>query len=83
MTNTFRDCTNLTTAPVIPSNVKYIKGTFQSCTSLTGTVIINATNPDYASCFWNTVQPIVLTGSSTVLAELAATADNGNVTVQQ
>jgi hypothetical protein len=55
--------------------------TFYDCTSLTGTITINASPSSYASCFAGTTQPITLSGSSTVLNELAATATNGNVTV--
>jgi hypothetical protein len=55
--------------------------TFIGCTSLTGTIEINANPTSYTNCFDGTTQPIVLTGSSTVLDKLAATATNGNVTV--
>jgi hypothetical protein len=41
------------------------------------------TNHDYVSAFNNTVQPITLIGTSDKLAEIAATAKNGNVTVQE
>ena len=56
--------------------------TFEECTSLTGTITVNANPTSYDLCFSRTTQPIALTGSSAVLAELAATATNGNVTVQ-
>jgi L-asparaginase/Glu-tRNA(Gln) amidotransferase subunit D len=55
--------------------------TFAGCKNLTGTVVIHASPSYYMNCFFNTAKPIVLTGSSTVLNELAATASEGNVTV--
>jgi hypothetical protein len=80
--STFEGCVNLTTAPTIPSSVNRMPCAFKDCTSLTGTITINA-NPMYGDCFAGTTQPIVLTGSSTILADCAADATNGNVTVQQ
>lgn len=83
MANTFFKCTSLTTAPVIPSSVTNMNRTFRDCTSLTGTIEINA-NPSYfEDCFNRTYEQITLTGSSTMLNELAATSQNGNITVAQ
>ena len=79
---TFEGCTSLTTAPTIPSSVTDMSSTFHNCKSLTGTITINANPTDYADCFIYTVKSITLTGSSTKLSALAATAKNGNVTVQ-
>jgi hypothetical protein len=83
MSYTFQSCTSLTQAPTIPSSVTTLQGTFKGCSNLTGTVTIHANPPSYGctSCFADTLQPITLIGSSTVLSELAATAENGNVTV--
>jgi hypothetical protein len=81
MNSTFSGCTNLTTAPVIPSSVTDMGHTFAYCTNLTGTIEINANPNTYNICFWETTQPIVLTGSSTMLDELADTASDDNVTV--
>lgn len=79
---TFRDCTVLTTAPTIPETVTDMYSTFSGCTALIGKIEINATLSDgLLYCFEGTVKPIVLTGSCDNLAELAATAENGNVTV--
>lgn len=80
MNRTFAECWSLTTAPVIPASVTLLQGTFSGCSSLSGEVVIHANPAHYSQCFSGTRNPIVLTGSSTVLAELAATADNGNVT---
>lgn len=80
---TFDGCTNLTTASAIPESVNEMEFTFQNCTSLTGTITINATLNYKDGCFKGTVKPIVLKGTSPNLAELAATAENGNVTVEQ
>ena len=83
MTGTFFKCTSLTTAPVIPSSVTNIKNTFKGCASLTGTIEINA-NPSYfEDCFNRTYEQITLTGTSTMLNELAATSQSGNITVAQ
>lgn len=80
---TFNDCTNLATAPEIPSGVTNMNYTFQLCENLTGTVVINATTLNHMyKTFAETVKPIVLKGTSPYLAEIAATATNGNVTVQ-
>lgn len=81
MSNAFSDCVSLTTAPVIPANVSFMTFTFSGCTSLTGEVVIHANPSNFLSCFSGTVNPIVLTGSSSHLDEIAATATNGNVTV--
>jgi hypothetical protein len=51
--------------------------TFHGCTSLTGTVEINANPNDYSSCFFNVdMSKITLTGSSTMLNEIGATGLN-------
>ena len=83
MGETFKKCTNLATAPEIPSNVTIMSETFCGCKNLTGTVVINATTLNHMyDTFAGTVKPIVLKGTSTYLEKLAATATNGNVTVQ-
>ena len=82
MTYTFSGCTSLTTAPTIPNSVINMNSTFKNCKSLTGTITVNAKPTDYRKCFLDTQSPIFLTGSSTKLAEIAATANNGNVTVK-
>lgn len=77
----FMYCTSLKTVPVIPTSVTDIGGAFIYCSSLTGQIVVNAVLTRYVDCFEDTTQPITLVGDSTVLAELAATANNGNVTV--
>ena len=81
MNNTFQNCASLTTAPAIPGSVTNMQQTFYNCTSLTGTITINANPTVYSSCLSGTTQPITLTGSSTKLTQIAATANNSNVTV--
>ena len=82
---TFSGCTSLETAPTIPNTVEKMESTFQGCKSLRGTIEINA-NPNYSceGCFLLTLNPIKITGSCSdeTKAKLAATANNGNVTVQ-
>ena len=82
MSATFQGCTSLITVPAIPNSVTNMRGTFQYCTSLAGTIEINANPSIYDNCFNSTVKSIVLTGSSTKLTELAASATNSNVTVK-
>ena len=78
----FSNCTSITGCSKLPENVDDLRNAFEGCTSLAGAIQINA-NPDkYNNCFAGTTKPITLTGSSTKLAELAATANNGNVTVK-
>ena len=69
----------------IPSGVRDLYNCFCYCEQLTGEITINASQIEtnnYEGCFSYTEQPIVITGSSTILEELAATATNGNVTVK-
>ena len=83
MHSTFAECTNLVTGPeTIPSNVDIMFSTFENCTALTGTIKINANPTEYWSCFEGTVNAIKISGScsSTTKANLAGTAENGNVT---
>ena len=90
MYGTFTHCTLLRTLPVIPASVNDLTFAFVDCTSLAGTITINAKlgyqgSDAYVSgcdtCFRDTVQPIVIKGSCNKLQELAASANNGNVTV--
>lgn len=84
MNYVFDGCTSLKTVPAIPKKGIYIGGIFRNCTSLTGNIEINAniTDLDYnTECFTGTVLPITLTGTCPILSELAASADNGNVTL--
>ena len=78
----FQGCKKLVVAPEIPSSVTKLAITFQNCTALTGTIEINANPASTMKCFNGTTQPIILTGSSTMLETLAATAPDGNVTVE-
>ena len=82
MHSTFDLCSELTTIQRIPGNVRNLSNTFDGCENLTGTIIIDANPSTYNNCFNSTVKSIILTGSSTKLSSLAATAKNGNVTVK-
>lgn len=95
MALTFCSCVNLTTAPTIPSSVTNISGTFYGCEKLTGVVVVNPKKfianggcgyfddkNGYTACFSGTKLSIMLKGTSPYLTEIAATATNGNVTVQ-
>lgn len=79
----FLNCNTITQVPIIPANVKDMAGTFKGCDSLTGIIAINAHPTVLDACFDDTLQPIVLFGTSNKLEELASTAPNGNVTVPE
>ena len=83
MAGAFDGCTYITNAPTIPSSAQSISAMFNNCTSLTGIVTVNADPQAYDGFLSGTEKPIVLTGSSTMLQELAGTATNNNVTVQE
>lgn len=78
-----------TQVPTIPNSVTDMTSTFYGCTSLTGTITINANPTNYSSCFYNCAKDeshsITLTGSSTKLNELKATGYNSGqyITVEQ
>ena len=82
MDSTFRDCTKLTTPPDMSnaSSVTNMGSTFWGCTSLTGTIEINANPTEYDICFYGTSKPIILTGSSTMLSQIAG--GKSNITIQ-
>ena len=77
----FNQCEALTTAPAIPSSVTEMAICFSNCTSLTGEIVIDANPSSYARCMSYTQNEIVLTGSSTLLQNIANTATNNNVYV--
>jgi hypothetical protein len=88
----FKDCTSLETLPssfIIHENIDHVEETFMGCTNLTGTIVINSTidlndenGYDHSeNMFADTVKSITIKGTSPQLNELAATANNGNVTV--
>ncbi len=85
MYGAFRDCPSLTTVGTIPSSVSVLYAAFANCESLTGNIIINADTIDHTAyigaCFSGTVQPIVISGTCTVLDSIAETSSSGNVTV--
>ena len=80
--NTFYGCSRLTHAPEIPASVIHLADTFNGCTALTGEIIIHASPEYYDNCFSGTRLAITLRGESMILEDLAATAENGNVTVE-
>ncbi len=80
MGDTFYGCTSLTTAPAIPNSVTDMYNTFYYCTSLTGTIEINANPTEYDGCFSGTSKKIILTGSSTMLSQIAG--GKSNITIQ-
>lgn len=81
--SSFEGCTSMTTFPsAIPAGSGPLWDTFRNCSSLTGTIEIN-TAAWCGGCFYGTVKPIILTGTSSNLAEIAASSYRGNVTVAQ
>ena len=81
MSYCFDGCTSLTTAPTIPNNITDMSYCFRGCEKLTGVIKINANPVRYEKCFANTVLPITLIGTSNLKQQIAATANNGNVTI--
>lgn len=82
MADAFEMCGALKDAPVIPTSVTNMEGAFSLCTALTGKIVVNSKHlSSYDSCFSGTVNEIILTGSCDKLNELAATSENGNVTI--
>ena len=69
----FYNCRAMITAPEIHSNIKMMERAFYHCDALTGTITINANPINYTQCFRHTSCPITLTGSSTLLNEIATT----------
>ena len=66
---------------MIPSQVTDMYQTFEKCTSLTGSIEINANPTEYRMCFSAVdfkKQNLTLTGSSNILNELGATGSNYN-----
>lgn len=81
----FSDCSNLVSLPknfTIPSRVSSASYAFEGCTKLTGTIIINTNTTSCTSCFANTVEPIIIKGSSRSLTRFMNSATNGNVTIK-
>lgn len=81
LNETFKNCSALTLAPAIPQTVKDMNSTFMGCTLLGGTVVVHGAPEQLSDCFKGTAADIVLYGDDTVLNDMAATADNGNVSV--
>ena len=84
MSWTFSGCTSMTQAADIPKSVECMLSTFRDCSAMEGILVIHASLSEtflFDGCFTGTVNEIILTGSCDNLAELAATAENGNVTV--
>lgn len=79
----FADCSSLETAPAIPRKCKVLEEAFKNCTSLTGEIEINSINLSSGKdCFYGTVKPIRIMGSTPFAYTLQSTANNGNVTVR-
>ena len=77
----FDYCENLESAPGIPSSVTNAYCIFYGCERLSGDVRIDSTKlKNYKSFFYGTRNPIKIIGNTNKKAELAATANNGNVT---
>lgn len=83
MSQTFLNCTSLTTAPRIPPNVTTLYYCFGNCENLTGEVKVdtNQLRGSTQYTFRGTTKDIVLTGASQSKELLAASANNGNVSV--
>ena len=81
LTAMFAGCSSLEYGAQIPEWVDSISGTYMNCTALTHTIAIDCNPEHFEYVFSDTEKPIGLVGKSNMLAEFAATAENGNVTV--
>lgn len=79
---TFKGCTAMVQAPAVPRGIKDMTSAFEGCTSLTGMLTVYAVPEQYSNCFNATAKDIYLTGSSTLLPELADTAPAENVSIK-
>lgn len=80
----FAGCKNLITAPTIPCTIVRMEETFSGCTSLTGSIVINANPSYYSKCLNNTSKPIILRGNSVLLNELKNTGwQNNSITIEK
>jgi len=84
LTFAFSFCDSLKKVSTIPSSVTRMDRTFFADYNIEGTIVIHA-NPTapFDSLFAATTKPITLTGSSTMLEEMAGTSPNGNITVKK
>ena len=86
MDSCFYSCASLTTVPSIPSGVTFMNLCFRYCTALTGTIVVHDAPRFYSNCFGDTTQPIVLevtdATETPTWTRIAATGNNGNVTVR-
>ena len=81
MSGCYAGCENMTSTPSVLSSITEMRDAYRGCNSLTGTVTINTTPTSYSNCFRDTELPITITGSATNLDEIAATGNNGNVSI--
>jgi len=81
MTWLFNGCTSLKSPSSIPHQVDDVSRLYDGCTDLAGEMVVRPTSMSlYNYAFRNTVEPITLYGDQTLCGDLAATANNGNVT---
>ena len=89
MYSTFQACTSLRTAPTIPNLVANMQLTFCQCISLTGNLIINASNvTEYSDCLNSSAQNegcnLVVSGTCPQLDVIIATkSSNSHITKGQ
>ena len=86
MQQAFTQCRNLVTPPAkIGKNVDNMAQAFTGCVNLNGEIEINANPSNINSCFAGvaaTSGAVKLYGSSTMLADMIATASGGNVSLK-
>lgn len=82
----FLGCYDLVNVPIISDNIISMEKSFEGCSSLTGDIEINTNPSNFVDCFNKAADNddchVYLTGSSSMLTELAATDTAGNVTVR-
>lgn len=84
MNSTFENCYYMKTGPKIPASVLSMDSCFEYCMYLTGNLEIDANPESYSDCFknasWSNFKAkLTLSGTSSLLEELAATKSSNSV----
>lgn len=76
----FRNCSKLLYPVSFPAALSNVRSFYEGCAAMSGEMIVRGNPSTKTDAFKNTVKPITLYGDQTACSNLAATANNGNVT---
>ena len=76
----FRNCSKLLYPASFPAALSNVRSFYEGCAVMSGEMIVRGNPSTKTDAFKNTVKPITLYGDQTACSNLAATANNGNVT---